>query len=221
MRADWFQKGWTERRSRWSSSVAHDQQAVVFLGDSITEGWGEDCGGSFPGLKIANRGISGDTTRGVLLRLPDVLALHPAAVVLLIGINDIGCHAAPEMAAANMKLILDAFNRADPRTPVILCQVFPSSAEKKGPASEIKKLNRLYARVAREYVQVSVLVTWHRFANAQDEAKPEEFPDLVHPNAAGYAKWAAALRPVLLKALLSAADPATAGHSVDASNGRL
>ena len=68
-RSDWFQKLWRERRSSWAQQVEHDQGAVVFLGDSITQGWGERLGAAFPGVKVANRGISGDTTRGVLIRL--------------------------------------------------------------------------------------------------------------------------------------------------------
>lgn len=196
-RADWFQKVWTQRRSQWAVRTAQDQQALVFLGDSITQGWGDDFGGRFPGVKIANRGISGDTTRGVLFRLQDdVLALHPAGVVLLIGINDLGNHAEPETIVGNLKLILAALKQADPHLPVILCQVFPSTT-RVCPADRIKKLNELYAAAVRGDPQITLLETWPLFANAQGEAKPEEFPDLLHPNAAGYAKWTAALRPVL------------------------
>src|SRR5579872_3825677 len=77
-RYDWFRNLWSDRRSAWAKRVAADQKALVLLGDSITQGWGDDLGGSFPGVKIANRGISGDTTRGMLIRLrEDVLALNP------------------------------------------------------------------------------------------------------------------------------------------------
>lgn len=219
MRADWFQKLWTEHRSRWASRALQDQHSVVFLGDSITEGWGDDFGGSFPGLRAVNRGIGGDTTRGVLIRLQDdVLSLHPSAVVLLIGINDIGCHAEPASIAGNLKLILAEFKRTDPRMPVILCQVFPSSATRKGPASQIERLNQLYADAAKENPQVTFLATWPLFANQQGEARPEEFPDLVHPNQVGYAKWAAALRPALASlGLYPASTPPT--YYVDASAG--
>jgi lysophospholipase L1-like esterase len=197
-RADWFQKVWTQRRSQWAMRTAQDQHALVFLGDSITQGWGDDFGDRFPGVKAVNRGISGDTTRGVLFRLQDdVLALHPAGVVLLIGINDLGNHAEPETIVGNLKLILAAFKQADPHLPVILCQVFPSSATRACPADRIKKLNELYAAAVKGDPQITLLETWPLFANAQGEAKPEEFPDLLHPNPAGYAKWAAALRPVL------------------------
>ena len=197
-RADWFQKVWTQRRSQWAMRTAQDQHALVFLGDSITQGWGDDFGNRFPGVKAVNRGISGDTTRGVLFRLQDdVLALHPAGVVLLIGINDLGNHAEPETIVGNLKLILAAFKQADPHLPVILCQVFPSSATRACPADRIKKLNELYAAAVKGDPQITLLETWPLFANAQGEAKPEEFPDLLLPNPAGYAKWAAALRPVL------------------------
>jgi len=82
-RYDWFRQLWQARRSQWATRVEQDRHAVVLLGDSITQGWGEDFSAWFPGMKIANRGISGDTSRGVLIRLEeDVLALDPQAVVL-------------------------------------------------------------------------------------------------------------------------------------------
>src|SRR6185436_17614461 len=106
-RYDWFRQLWHDRRAAWAKRVQSDQNAVVFLGDSITQGWGGGLGAAFPGVKVANRGISGDTTRGVLIRLDeDVLALHPAAVVLLVGTNDLEEGAAPELIAANLKLIV-------------------------------------------------------------------------------------------------------------------
>ena len=89
-RYDWFRKLWSERRTKWAARVEQDRHAVVMLGDSITQGWGDDFTGWFPGIKIANRGISGDTSRSVLIRLKeDVLDLQPQAIVLLICTNDL------------------------------------------------------------------------------------------------------------------------------------
>ena len=197
-RYDWFRHTWTSRRSAWAPRVAQDQHALVFLGDSITQGWGDDIGGGLPGVKVANRGISGDTTRGVLIRLQeDVLALHPSGIVLLIGTNDLEEQAEPETIAGNLKLILAAIKQSDPKLPVVLCQVFPSSVEKKRSVDAIKQLNARYAAVVKGDAQVTLVETWPLFANAQGDAKPEEFPDLLHPNQAGYVKWAAAIRPIL------------------------
>jgi len=196
-RADWFRKLWTERRTGWAARVEQDREAVVLLGDSITQGWGEDFSDWFSGMKIANRGISGDTSRGVLIRLrEDVVALDPQAVVLLIGTNDLEEKADPETVAANLKLILAELSRRDPKMPIVLCQVFPSSASKSRPTDQIKKLNQLYAEAVKGNAQVTLLETWPLFADAQGDALPAEFPDLLHPNRAGYAKWAAALRPI-------------------------
>jgi len=194
-RYDWFRKLWTERRTAWAARVERDGNAVVLLGDSITQGWGEDFSVWFPGMKLANRGISGDTSRGVLIRMQeDVLALHPQAVVLLIGTNDLEEKAEPETIAANLKLILAGLARL--KMPIVLCQVFPSAASKSRPADKIKKLNQLYADAVRGNTQVTFVETWPLFADAKGDAIPAEFPDLLHPNLAGYSKWAAALRPV-------------------------
>jgi lysophospholipase L1-like esterase len=195
-RYDWFQKLWHDRRAAWAAERAKDQGAVVFLGDSITQQW-DGLGAAFPGLKAANRGISGDTSRGVLIRLQeDVLALNPTAVVLLIGTNDLEEGATPETIAGNLRLILAGLKRHNARMPVILCAVFPSSASMKRSADQIKAINALYAAVVKNDPQVVPLDTWLLFADANGDAPASEFPDLLHPNAIGYAKWAAALRPL-------------------------
>jgi len=197
-RYDWFRKLWAQKRSAWAERVNQDKGALVFLGDSITQGWGDDIGGSFPGVKVANRGISGDTTRGVLIRLKeDVLSLDPAGIVLLIGTNDLEEGADPETIGSNLKLILSDIKKHDAKTPVILCQVFPSSAIKKRPAEKIRKVNELYAAAVKGDPQITLVETWPLFANAEGDAREEEFPDLLHPNKEGYAKWAAAIRPIL------------------------
>ena len=196
-RYEWFQKLWRERRSAWAARREQDRGAVVFLGDSITQGWGGGLGAAFPGVKVANRGISGDTTRGVLLRLQeDVLVLDPAAVVLLIGTNDLDEGATPEMIAGNLKLMIDAMKRHNPRMPIVLCQMFPSSESMRRPADKIKAVNALYLAAVKNDRQVIPVDTWSLFADANGNAPAAEFPDLLHPNEAGYAKWAAALRPI-------------------------
>jgi lysophospholipase L1-like esterase len=196
-RSEWFSRVWLEHRTQWASQVQQDQDSIVFLGDSITQGWG-DVGSSFPGVKTSNRGISGDTTRGVLIRLQeDVLVLNPRGVVLLIGTNDLEEKAEPEVIAGNVKLIIAALRQHNPATPVILCEVMPSSASKSRPADKIKKLNALYLEAVADEPQVTVLDTWSLFANPHGDAKEDEMPDLLHPDILGYAKWAAALRPIL------------------------
>ncbi|MCA9152447.1 MAG: DUF1080 domain-containing protein, partial [Planctomycetales bacterium] len=145
----------------------------------------------------ANRGISGDTTRGMLIRLQDdVLSLKPTAVVLLMGTNDLEEQAEPAQIASNLKLIIAELKQHYPQLPIVLCQVFPSAASKKRPADKIRQINQLYAAAVKGDPQITVVDTWTLFADAKGDAKPEEFPDLLHPNAVGYLKWGAALRPI-------------------------
>lgn len=196
-RYDWFRNLWTQKRTGWSKRVEQDQQTVVFLGDSITQGWNDDFQGKFPGMKLANRGISGDTTRGMLLRLADdVLSLKPRCVVMLMGTNDLEEGAEPETIAGNFKLIVAELKKHDPKMPIIVCQVFPSSESKKRSSAKIKAINDLYFAAVKGDPQVTFLETWTLFADDKGDAKSAEFPDLLHPNGAGYAKWAAALKPI-------------------------
>ena len=196
-RYDWFRNLWTERRSTWWKQREQDRGAVVFLGDSITQGWAT-LSKDFPDLKVANRGISGDVTRGVLFRLQtDVLDLKPRAVVLLIGTNDLEEGAEPETIARNLEAILRACQAHRADLPVIVCRVMPSDATMKRPASKIREINDLVDKVVKRFPAAVGCDTWTPFADALGNAKPEEFPDLLHPNAAGYARFADTLRPLL------------------------
>lgn len=197
-RYTWFQNLWNKRRAVWADRVSDDQGAVVFFGDSITQGWGDEIGKNFDGLKTANRGISGDTTRGMLHRVDDdVLALNPAAVVMLMGTNDLEEGASADEVSSNVAEIIAKLKQHDRELPIVLCQVFPSSATKKRPADKIKAINEACLAAVKGDARVIVIDTWTLFANKSGDAKSEEFPDLLHPNKVGYAKWAAALRPIL------------------------
>ena len=197
-RYDAYVKRWQEARSRWADEVAKDQGAVVFLGDSITQGWGADFKGLFPGMKLANRGIGGDTTRGMLIRLEeDVLALNPSAIVLLMGTNDIEVGVEPAAIGRNFQKILASIQGRLPKVPIVLCRMFPSSATKSRPRTAIEQVNALYEATIKGDARVTVLDTWTLFADAQSgDMNPAWSKDLLHLNPAGYARWAAALRPI-------------------------
>lgn len=199
-RADWFLPIWSDRRQHFSANAGLDRNAVVFLGDSITSGLGDDFKGFFPGAKLANRGIAGDTTRGMLYRLPgDVCALDPSGVVILAGTNDLEENAEPEVAAANLSLIVSALLLQNSWLPIVLCEVFPSHPKNNRPPATVRKLNELYAAIAERHPQISMVNTWDVFAGPDGNARVEEFPDQLHPNELGYSKWADSLRSALQK----------------------
>ena len=196
-RYDGYVKRWNTIRPQWAKDAAKDQGAIVFLGDSITQGWGTDFKKAFDGLKLANRGIGGDTTRGMLLRLQeDVLSLNPKAVVLLMGTNDIEVEVPVEAIGRNFQKIVAALKAHNPKMPVVVCRIFPSAASKKRPKETIAAVNALFDATVKNEPQFTVVDTYALFANPEGDAIPALFPDLLHLNAAGYAKWASALRPV-------------------------
>lgn len=197
-RAKWFEGLWNKKREAWKKQTEAQQGSVVFLGDSITQGWGDKMKGAFGDLKVANRGISGDTTRGVLVRLKgDVLALNPKGVVLLIGTNDLEMGASPTTILKNTKSIIGELKKHDPKMPVVLCKVFPAGPANKRPKEQIMNINKGLTAAFHEDPQVTLMETFVLYASKEGYAKKTEFPDLLHPNDIGYRKWAAGIRPIL------------------------
>lgn len=196
-RYDGYVNTWLKSRTAWSKRIEQDQKSVVFLGDSITQGWGAEFRNKFPGMKLANRGIGGDTTRGMLIRLQeDVLVLNPSAIVLLLGTNDVEVGIDAEAIGRNFEKILQAIKKHNSKTPIVLCRVFPSSASKKRPKEIVQRVNQLYEAAVKGDPQITVVDTWTLFADEAGDANPKWFPDLLHLNAEGYDRWAAGLRPI-------------------------
>lgn len=195
-----FPKHNAARRALFASEKAADQDGLVFVGDSITEGWGallqQDFGDL--GVKVVNRGIGGDTTPNLLYRLQDdVLSLHPRGLVILIGTNDLGQHTAPADIAANLKDLLAQIRAAYPNIPIAWCLVMPRGDGDRYPA-EIRELNGLIKQLAQTDPHVTVCDTYTPLATADGKDIPADFkPDNLHLNPAGYAVWNAALHPIL------------------------
>jgi acetyl esterase/lipase/lysophospholipase L1-like esterase len=171
---------------------------VVFMGDSVTEGWGlkgtattPDRGEFFPGKPYVNRGISGQTTPQMLVRFrQDVIDLKPKVVVLLAGTNDIAENTGKMTLGeiGNNIASMSEIARAN-GIRVVLCSVLPASEFwwHKGlePAPKIKALNAWIKEYAAKngFVYVDY---YSRMANDEGGLKAELSPDGVHPNKAGY-----------------------------------
>lgn len=196
--------GWmVDNRTYFWTQREKDQGAVVLVGDSLTAGWKAPVlAQAFPGLKIANRGVGGDTSRGVLFRFKeDVLDLKPRGIMLLVGGNDLSAHGDPKFAAENMVAMLDMVQAHDPNLPVILAQGPPSGDPKapQKPGARID-LNARIAKVAEDRKNVILVDLFTPVANAEGKPIPEYFAaDLVHISPAGYQKWLETLVPVFDK----------------------
>lgn len=180
---------------------------IVFLGDSITQGW-EGAGKEafakhFGSYKTLNLGFSGDRTQHVLWRLynGEFSDLKPKVLVLLIGTNNTGhVKQNPEETAQGIKKILDFIRDRSPETKIILHPVFPRGATKD---HEMRLINDQINQRCQAYADgkaITLLDMAPKFLQADGNLSTETMPDLLHLNAASYEVWGQALA-TQLKAL--------------------
>lgn len=173
------------------SAPAKGENRVVFMGNSITEGWGRVNPAFFEGKPYVNRGISGQTTPQMLVRFrADVINLKPAVVVILAGTNDIAGNTGPstlEMIADNIYSMAE-LARAN-GIKVVLSSVLPAFDYpwKPGlePAPKIVALNKMI----KAYAEQNGIVYLDYFSAMADDKNglPKALAeDGVHPTKAGY-----------------------------------
>ena len=189
-----------ERNAFWAQRQK-DHGAVVFVGDSLTGGW-KSLARDFPKLKVANRGLGGDVSRGVLFRfMEDVLDLNPKAVVICIGNNDLTAMGRPADMLSNLADTLAMAEEARPGMPVVLCSI-PSSANPKAPvkADDRKAMNEGIRKMASEHKNTRFCDLFAATANADGSPKPDYFAaDKLHLSDAGHTKWAELLTPIFVE----------------------
>jgi lysophospholipase L1-like esterase len=203
---DWNQLGRYYADNQRLKQLPPEPGRVVFLGDSITDAW--KLGQYFPGKPYVNRGISGQTTPQMLVRMfPDVIALKPAALLVYAGTNDIAGNTGPStltMIEDNLQAITELAQAHGIK--VILCSVTPVSdytARKQTvqrPPSDILKLNAWM----REYAAIAHAVFADYYAALVDETgmlKQGFSGDGLHPNDKGYALLTPVAEAAIAKAL--------------------
>ena len=180
---------------------------VVFMGNSITQGWIAKAPKFFENRPYINRGISGQTTPQMLVRFrQDVINLYPKVVVILAGTNDIAGNTGPstlEMIEDNIHSMTELAQSNG--IQVVLCSVLPAFDYKwkpgLEPAGKIVELNR---RI-KKYAETHGAVYCDYFSAMADERNglPESLSgDGVHPNPEGYALMAPIAETAIARALL-------------------
>ena len=182
------------------------ERRVVFMGNSITEGWARHFPAMFPGRPYVGRGISGQTTPQMLVRFrQDVIALRPAVVVINGGTNDVAGNTGPSTLAMiedNLASMVELAQANGIR--VVLASVLPAYDYpwKRGlePAPKIVALNAwMKAYAAR---RGAVYLDYHSaMRDARDGLRAELSADGVHPNEAGYRIMAPLAQAAITKAL--------------------
>lgn len=167
------------------------RSSIAFLGDSITNHgrWAD----WFPDRETHNLGVSGDTTDDVIARLDTVIELHPDAVALLIGTNDLGTRKSVEHLVRNVEYLLVTLRRGLPGTRMLVQSVMPRGREF---AASIQDANR-HLRQFAPSVNAQYLDLWPAFAQEDGEIDPELSDDRLHLTEAGYERWLGELQPAL------------------------
>jgi lysophospholipase L1-like esterase len=178
---------------------------VLFIGDSITEGWekkGKEVWAKhYEPLKAANFGIGGDRTEHVLWRFAhgELDGISPKVVVLMIGTNNNGS-APADILKGDLKVVSEIRAKL-PQAKLLVLGIFPRGADatdaKRQKMVEVNKgLAKLDDGKHVRYLDISA-----KFL-APDGVLPKDvMPDLLHPNEKGYAIWAEAMNPLLTEML--------------------
>ncbi len=203
---DWNQLGRYNADNQRLKALPPEPQRVIFLGDSITDGW--RLANYFPGKPYVNRGIGGQTTSQMLVRMfPDVIDLKPAALIILAGTNDVARNTGP----VTLKMITDNFQAIAELAQahgirVIFCSVMPVSdytprkQTERRPPADILKLNawlkEYAARTNAIYADYYAAVV-----DAQGMLRQGISEDGLHPNPKGYELMAPVAQAAIEKAL--------------------
>jgi len=190
--SDWANLGYYEKRNRELGFPDENEKRIVFMGDSITEEWGNLYPEFFSGNYYINRGIGGQTTPQMLIRFkPDAIDLNPHAIIILAGTNDIAGNTGP----STVKMITDnIFSMAELaiayEIKVVLSSIlpvyqYPWVDDVLDPPSSIGSINSKI----KEYVENKGLVYLDYYSSMVDDQKGLKLDftgDGVHPNEAGY-----------------------------------
>ncbi len=205
-----FSEAWWKTRHQKGLERARAGGArLVFLGDSITQGW-EDAGKPAWNRHYAHRapinlGFSGDRTEHALWRITEggeLEGLDPKVVVIMLGTNNTGHRMDPAAdVAAGMSVILEKLKAQCPHARILLLGIFPRG-EKRNDPMRVRNtgINAAYARLAdgRRVVYADIGLA---FLKPDGTLPRAVMPDLLHLNAEGYRRWAEAMEPHLSRLL--------------------
>ncbi|HNT89486.1 MAG TPA: platelet-activating factor acetylhydrolase IB subunit, partial [Candidatus Hydrogenedentes bacterium] len=202
---DW----WVKRFEAMNARVAQGNVDLIFIGDSITQGWegsGKPVWEAYYGDRNAvNLGISGDRTEHVLWRLENgnIAGIAPKAAVIHIGTNNHQKNSAGEIAEG-VTAIVEMLRARLPETKILLLAVFPRADKPQEIRDKLAEANRTLAGLD-DGDRVRFLDIGRWFLTDQGELTKDVMPDLLHLSEEGYWRWARAIEPTLAE-LLGAPD---------------
>ncbi len=198
--------GWMKRHESFNARVAEGKVDLIFIGDSITQGWegsGKNAWQKYYGNRNAvNLGIGGDRTQHVLWRLDNgnIKGISPKLAVIMIGTNNSRTNTPQEIFEGN-QAIVQKLQKALPETKILLLGIFPRGENANDPFHQVnQKTNAMLAKLA-DGKQVHYLDIGKSFLNDDGVLTKEVMPDLLHLSEKGYTLWAEAIEPSVKKLL--------------------
>lgn len=198
--------GWLKNPNRHWEFMYRIQQGpigLLFVGDSITDGWprrGEYSWLKFAPYLPADFGVSGERTEHVLWRLQygELDGINPKVVVLMIGTNNIGQASPdePEWAAEGVKQIVQTIHDKLPNAKLLLLGVFPRDGKDSQKRQDTEAINKIISKLD-DGQKTRFLDIGHVFLDANGEIPADIMPDKLHPSAKGYDRWYDAIRPTI------------------------
>lgn len=199
---------WKNRHEQCVEITKKGGVDVVFLGDSITQGWGE--GGKstwdkeFAPLKSANFGFSGDRTEHVLWRLEngEIMGLNPKVIVIMIGTNNIGHGSSnASQTAEGVKAIVGKLRKGLPKAKILLLGIFPRGlTAEDGMRKQVADATKQFSTLDEDS-GVTFLDIGYAFTRSTGTLRTTLMPDLLHLTPGGYEIWAKAIKPSVEKLL--------------------
>lgn len=189
---------WQDRHKGFNQRVAEagEKAQVIFIGDSITQGWegeGKEAWARYYAHRNAiNLGIGGDRTQHVLWRLDNgnIKGLKPKAAVLMIGTNNSnGEDNTPGQIAEGVAAIVHKLREKLPDTKVLLLAIFPRGENYNAQRGKILQINQVLRRLA-DGNNVIWVDFGHRFVNDEGLIPRDIMPDYLHLSKRGYEIWA-------------------------------
>jgi beta-glucosidase len=196
-------KQWTDRHESFNKRVKEGNVDLVFIGDSITQGWegaGKEAWAKYYAKRNAvNLGIGGDRTQHVLWRLDhgNIDGIAPKAAVLMIGTNNSnGSDNTAEEIGAGITAIVNKLREKLPNTKVLVLAVFPRGAKPNPQREKNAKASEIAAKLADNQM-VYYLDIGPKFLAADGALSKDIMPDLLHLSPKGYEIWADSIEPTL------------------------
>lgn len=203
-----FHEGTQARHEHFNAISREGIAQLVFLGDSITEGWetaGKEVWDRFYAKrKAANFGVSGDRTEHVLWRLEhgNFDGLDPKLIVLLIGTNNAGHRQdKPDETAAGIRAIVERLEAKCPHAQILLLAILPRGQAIDDPCRKLNDQTNPMISGLADGRRVVLVDLGHKFVNAEGLPRQDLMPDYLHLSPAGYDIWAREIEPFVRRAM--------------------